>query len=73
MDFFIPEDLDPSYGGGIVYRAVPHQVDAIRLVGGGKLKSVRAAVSEWMPARPGPAYCNALLQFDDGMPASIMR
>jgi phthalate 4,5-cis-dihydrodiol dehydrogenase len=69
----IPEDLDPSYGGGIVYRAVPHQVDAIRLIGGGKLKSVRAAISEWMPARPGPAYCNAFLQFDDGTPASIIQ
>ena len=52
----IPEDLDPSYGGGIVYRAVPHQIDAIRLIGGGKLKSVRGTVRDWMPARPGPAH-----------------
>src|SRR5437764_105364 len=69
----IPEDLDSSYGGGIVYRAVPHQVDAIRLIGGGQLRSVRAAIGEWMPARRGPAYCNAFLQFTDGMPATITQ
>ncbi len=69
----LPEDLDPSYGGGIVYRAVPHQIDAIRLIGGGKLKSVRGTVSEWMPARPGPAYCSAYMEFTDGTPAVVIQ
>lgn len=69
----LPEDLDPDQGGGIVYRAVPHQIDAIRLIGGGKLKSVRGTVSEWMPARPGPAYCSAYLEFEDGTPATIIQ
>lgn len=69
----LPEDLDPSYGGGIVYRAVPHQIDAIRLIGGGKLKSVRGTVSEWMPERAGPAYCNAYIEFTDGTPASVIQ
>jgi phthalate 4,5-cis-dihydrodiol dehydrogenase len=69
----LPEDLDPANGGGIVYRAVPHQIDAIRLVGGGKLKSVRASVGEWMPTRPGPAYCTAYMEFSDGTPATVIQ
>jgi len=30
-----PEELDTSLGGGIIYNQVPHQVDTIRLLGGG--------------------------------------
>ena len=69
----LPEDLDPKEGGGIVYRAVPHQVDAIRLIGGRKLKTVRATVAEWMPARPGPGYAAVYMEFEDGTPAVIIQ
>ncbi len=38
----IPQELDIRTGGGIVYRQGPHQVDTVRLLGGGRVRSVRA-------------------------------
>src|SRR5262249_61906675 len=38
----LPEELDPSKGGGPVFRQASHQVDMVRLIGGGLLRSVRA-------------------------------
>ena len=37
-----PEELDTSRGGGVVFSQAAHQVDIIRLLGGGLIKSVRA-------------------------------
>lgn len=65
----MPEDLDVNQGGGVVYRAGPHQIDTIRLIAGGKLKSVRSMYGEWMPERPTPGYYATFLEFDDGTPA----
>ena len=31
------EEMDPTQGGGLVWRQVPHQVDSIRLIGGGQV------------------------------------
>src|SRR5581483_2472534 len=35
-----PEELDTSLGGGILFNQVPHQVDTVRLLGGGMVRSV---------------------------------
>ena len=39
-----PDELDVNQGGGIPYRQGPHQIDTVRLLGGGMLRSVRAMV-----------------------------
>src|SRR5207248_3446053 len=57
------DELDPSQGGGVPYRQVPHQGDSIRLLGGGMLRSVRAMTGQWMPARPISGYYCAYLEF----------
>src|SRR5438093_5063728 len=49
-----PDELDLAQGGGIPYRQGPHQVDTVRLLGGGLLRSVRAQVGQWLPERPIP-------------------
>lgn len=67
------DELDPAQGGGIVYRQAPHQIDTIRLIGGGLLRSVRGAAKNWMPQRPVPGYYSAYLEFEDGTPATIMH
>ena len=67
------EDLDPAEGGGIVYRNAPHQIDCIRLIGGGKLKSVRGTYCQWMPERPWPGYYAAYMEFADGTPAVAIQ
>jgi phthalate 4,5-cis-dihydrodiol dehydrogenase len=66
-----PEELDPNQGGGAVFNQAPHQIDVVRLLGGGKVKSVRAGVGAWDPARPVDAAYNALLTFENGISATI--
>jgi predicted dehydrogenase len=66
-----PDELDVSQGGGIPYRQGPHQVDTVRLLGGGMLRSVRAQTGQWLPQRPIPGYYAAFLEFEDGTPAVI--
>jgi phthalate 4,5-cis-dihydrodiol dehydrogenase len=65
------EELDPKQGGGIPYRQGPHQIDTIRLLGGGKLRSVRAATGQWMPERPIPGYYSGYMEFADGTPVTL--
>ncbi|HEY8692820.1 MAG TPA: Gfo/Idh/MocA family oxidoreductase [Chloroflexota bacterium] len=67
------EELDVEKGGGLVNRQTPHQVDTVRLLGGGMLKSVRAATGQWFEPRPCPGYYSAFLQFEDGTPCTIMH
>ena len=64
-----PDELDPAQGGGIVYRQVPHQIDSIRLIGGGMLRSVRGATGSWMPGRSITGYYSAYMEFESGVPA----
>lgn len=67
-----PEELDTARGGGIVFNQVPHQVDIVRLIGGGLVRSVRAMVGRWDPARPTEGSLAAFLEFNDGTPATIV-
>jgi phthalate 4,5-cis-dihydrodiol dehydrogenase len=66
-----PEELDESLGGGVVYRHAPHLVDTVRLLGGGRVRSVRASVGRWMPMRKCAGNFSAYLEFEDGTPATI--
>jgi phthalate 4,5-cis-dihydrodiol dehydrogenase len=68
-----PDELDPNQGGGVPYRQGPHQIDTVRLIGGGMLRSVRATVGQWMPERPVAGYYAAYLEFEDGTPATIVH
>ena len=67
-----PEELDTTRGGGIVFNQVPHQVEIVRLIGGGLVRSVRASVGRWDPARPTEGSLAAFLEFEDGTPATIV-
>ena len=67
----LPQELDVTLGGGVVYRHLPHIIDSIRTLGGGMVRSVRAMVGAWMPERPAPGNVSAYLEFEDGTPATI--
>lgn len=67
------DELDVNQGGGIPYRQGPHQVDTVRLLGGGMLRSVRAQIGQWMPERAIPGYYSAFMEFEDGTPATIVH
>jgi phthalate 4,5-cis-dihydrodiol dehydrogenase len=67
-----PDELDVSKGGGVVFRQGPHQLDIVRLIGGGRLHSVHASVLEMDPARGAPGTYVAYLKFEDGTPATVI-
>jgi phthalate 4,5-cis-dihydrodiol dehydrogenase len=66
-----PEELDTAAGGGAVYNQAPHQVEMIRLIGGGRVKSVRAATGIWDPSRPTEGAYTAFLTFENGIVATM--
>jgi phthalate 4,5-cis-dihydrodiol dehydrogenase len=68
-----PEELAPEAGGGLVHRQAPHQIDALRLLGGGRLRSVRGSVGQWMPERDAPGFYSAYLEFENGLTANILH
>ena len=67
------EELDVTQGGGVPYRQGPHQIDSLRLLGGGMVRSVRGTAGQWFPGRPIPGYYTAYLEFEDGTPATLMH
>jgi phthalate 4,5-cis-dihydrodiol dehydrogenase len=67
------EELDINQGGGVPYRQGPHQIDTLRLLGGGLVRSVRGATGQWFAGRPIPGYYSAFLEFEDGTPATLMH
>jgi phthalate 4,5-cis-dihydrodiol dehydrogenase len=68
-----PEELDLAQGGGVPYRQGPHQIDSLRLLGGGMVRSVRGMTGQWFPGRPIPGYYTAYIEFEDGTPATLMH
>lgn len=66
-----PEELDTAQGGGAVLNQAAHQVDIVRLLGGGRVASVRAMTGAWDRARPVEAAYAAQLLFDNGAFASL--
>lgn len=66
-----PEELDTAQGGGVVHSQAAHQVDVVRLLGGGLLASVRAIAGRWDAARPTEGAYSALLSFQGGAFASL--
>ena len=65
-----PEELDTSAGGGVIHSQATHQIDIIRLLGGGLVKSVQAHTGNWDSARPTEGAYSALLAFESGAFAS---
>lgn len=62
-------DLEASRG--VVLNQGPHQIDIVRLLGGGMVRSVRAMTGAWDPSRPEGAHV-CYLEFEDGVPATVI-
>jgi phthalate 4,5-cis-dihydrodiol dehydrogenase len=65
-----PEELDTAKGGGVLFSQGAHQIDIVRLLGGGRVRSVRAQAGNWDRSRPTEGAYSALLTFEDGAFAS---
>jgi phthalate 4,5-cis-dihydrodiol dehydrogenase len=66
-----PEELDTARGGGAVFNQAAHQVDMVRLIGGGHVTSLRALTGAWDTSRPTEGAYAALLTFANGAFASL--
>jgi phthalate 4,5-cis-dihydrodiol dehydrogenase len=66
-----PEELDTAQGGGAIFNQAAHQVDIVRLLGGGQVRSVRAVTGAWDADRPTEGAYTALLTFANGAFASL--
>lgn len=59
-----PEELVTDEGGGVVFGQAAHQIDIVRLIGGGMVSTVSAATGSWDPVRPTEGAYSALLTFE---------
>jgi phthalate 4,5-cis-dihydrodiol dehydrogenase len=67
-----PEELDTALGGGVLFRQGAHQVDLLRWIGGGLVRSVRAAMGDWDPARRAVGSHVLFLDFAGGAAATAV-
>ncbi len=65
------EELDTAQGGGVVFSQGAHQLDLVRLLGGGMVRSIRAQCFGWDAGRPTEGAYTAFLQFEDGATATL--
>ncbi|HYN13573.1 MAG TPA: Gfo/Idh/MocA family oxidoreductase [Burkholderiales bacterium] len=66
-----PEELDTRRGGGAVFNQAAHQVDIVRLLAGGRARSVRASTGNWDPSRPTEGAYSCFLNFENGVTATL--
>jgi phthalate 4,5-cis-dihydrodiol dehydrogenase len=66
-----PEELDSARGGGVLFNQLPHHLEMIRLIGGGRVRSVRAQTGIWDAARPAEGAYSAFLTFENGVFATL--
>lgn len=66
-----PEELVTAEGGGVIFSQGVHQIDIVRLLGGGMAESVRASTGRWDPARPTECAYAAHMTFAGGAFASM--
>jgi len=57
---------------GVVLNQGPHQVDVVRLIGGGLVRSLRSMTGIWDPARPHEGSYVCYLEFENGVPATLV-
>jgi phthalate 4,5-cis-dihydrodiol dehydrogenase len=67
-----PAEYDITQGGGVTYRQGAHQIDILRLIGGGLAKSVRAATFDWDESRGSIGAHAIYLTFADGAVATAV-
>jgi phthalate 4,5-cis-dihydrodiol dehydrogenase len=66
-----PEELDTQAGGGVIFSQAAHQIDIVRLLGGGLVNRVMAHTGTWDSTRPTEGAYSALLGFAGGAFASL--
>jgi len=66
-----PEELRTEEGGGVLFSQGVHQIDIVRLLCGGRARSVTAMTGAWDPERPTEGAYSALMDFENGAFATL--
>jgi phthalate 4,5-cis-dihydrodiol dehydrogenase len=65
-------EFDVGQGGGVTYRQGAHQIDILRLIGGGLVRRVRATTFDWHETRRSIGAHTIFLNFADGAAATAI-
>ena len=69
----MPGEVDTEQGTGVVFRQGPHQIDMVRYLGGGKVRSVRASAGRHAPHFPRcEGNYTAFMEFENGVAATMV-
>ena len=66
------DELDDAQGGGVTLRQGSHQFDVLRLLCGGRARSVRARCFDWDATRRGTGAHSVFIDFEDGAAATAV-
>ena len=66
------EELMPEWGGGILWRQGGHQLDLLRTIGLGLVRSVRGSAMVWDAARRVHGAHTAFLEFESGAACTLV-
>lgn len=67
----LASEVDTEAGGGVCYRQGPHQVDIVRYIGGGLVRSLRAATGRADANFATEGDYTAFLEFEGGARATL--
>lgn len=65
-------EFDLAQGGGVTFRQGSHQFDVLRLLCGGRARSVRARTFDWHPERRSLGAHSVWIDFEDGTAATAI-
>ena len=65
-------ELEAEGGGNLIFNQGAHQVDIVRVLGGGLVRSVRATTGVWDPDRKTEGAYSAYMDFEDGAVATLV-
>jgi phthalate 4,5-cis-dihydrodiol dehydrogenase len=68
----LASEVDSNMGGGVCFRQGPHQVDIVRYLGGGLVKSVRAVTGRADANFATEGDYTAFLEFENGARATLV-
>lgn len=65
-------ELNTDGSGNLIFNQGAHQIDIVRVLGGGMVRSVRSMTGVWDPARKAEGVYSAFLDFEDGTTATMV-
>ena len=65
-----PDELSTTEGGGVIFSQAAHQVDIIRTLSGGNIRTLRAGTGKWDKHRPTEGAYNVFFNIDNEINAT---